>query len=84
MFAGKEFCVVNGPKHMPKNEIEKKIVEVCFNMQYSKHPQYYTALNISCGCVSLLPVSVCLVYLTSCHSMEVHSYKTLGPILSVY
>ncbi len=28
MFDGKEFCVVNGPKALPKEEIEKKIAEV--------------------------------------------------------
>lgn len=28
MFEGKEFCVVNGPREMSKQEIERKIAEV--------------------------------------------------------
>ena len=28
MFEGKEFCVVNGPRDFPKDEIERKIAEV--------------------------------------------------------
>ena len=28
MFEGKEFCVINGPKELPKEEMEKKIAEV--------------------------------------------------------
>lgn len=28
MFEGKEFCVVNGPRELPKQDIERKIAEV--------------------------------------------------------
>ena len=29
MFEGKEFCVINGPKGLSKEDMERKIAEVC-------------------------------------------------------
>lgn len=51
MFSGKEFCVLNGPKELPKDEIEKKIVEVIMLEHFL----------LVCAQCSLLPVSVCSV-----------------------
>ena len=36
IFEGKEFCVVNGNQVMNKEEIERKIAEVCLVGPYSK------------------------------------------------
>ena len=47
MFEGKEFCVVNAPKELSKQEMERKIVEVnqnCFSLFLSVHEN---ALNFS-------------------------------------
>ena len=38
MFERKEFCVVNAPKELSKQEMERKIVEVnqnCFSLSFS-------------------------------------------------
>ena len=29
MFEGKEFCIINGPKGLSKEDMERKIAEVC-------------------------------------------------------
>ncbi len=54
MFDGKEFCVVNGPKALPKEEIEKKIAEVsiytvCGSLNY----RHYITVIIVKSCRGL-------------------------------
>ena len=34
MFDGKEFCVINGPKGLSKEDMERKIAEVCGGRTY--------------------------------------------------
>ena len=34
MFEGKEFCVINGPKGLSKEDMERKIAEVCGSCTY--------------------------------------------------
>ena len=67
MFEGKEFCVVNGPKKMTKQEIERKIAEVTTARQSHVGP----CLLFECVIV-IMPVSKHTNYVFPTHIMSQH------------
>ena len=45
IFEGKEFCVINAPRELSKQEIERKIVEVKFAQLNTSPPFPFLSLN---------------------------------------
>lgn len=74
MFEGKEFCVVNAPRELSKQEMERKIAEVNQNDSLS------LSLFLSVYCTMLCKCVIIKFF----NSMVVHLCKILDPILFVF
>ena len=60
IFEGKELCVINAPREMSKQEIERKIVEVHLKHTHTHSPSYVCKCILQAGgLASLTPLTAC-------------------------